>query len=77
MPNGVWFPSEEGRPVRMSVIFVLFGPGGTCMHTFVVEISWRGSVVWESIRANTPTAAKSAVLAHYPGSTLRRIFRDG
>jgi hypothetical protein len=47
------------------------------MHTFEVEINWRGSVVRETIKANTPATARSAALARYPGGTLRRIVRVG
>jgi len=45
------------------------------MHTFEVEVNWNGTVVRESIQATSPANAKSAILARYPGGTLRRIVR--
>jgi len=54
-----------------------FLQGRTEMHEYQVEVNWRGSTVTETIRANTPANAKSAILARYPGGTLRRIVRVG
>jgi len=45
------------------------------MHEYQVEVNWHGSTVRESIQATSPANAKNAILARYPGGTLRRIVR--
>ena len=45
------------------------------MHTFEVEVNWHGTTVKESIQATSPANARRAILARFPGGTLRRIVR--
>ncbi len=47
------------------------------MHEYQVEVNWNGTTVTETITATSPANAKNAILARYPGGTLRRIVRVG